>query len=83
MPVAHSGLITTVPSIGMQFSNDCLYIARTATGITTERMARDRFDPAGKTERRKPIEALRRHGQHVLDEQIVSMHQILATRSLL
>lgn len=72
MPVAHSGLINTVPSIGMQFSNDCLYIARAATSITIERISRDRLDTADKIERRKPIEALRRYGHHVLDEQIVS-----------
>lgn len=82
MPVAHSGLIKTVPSIGMQFSNDCLYIARSATDIMTERIPRDRFSHEEKTDRRKPIEALRLYGHHILDEQIVSRSQLVTDCSL-
>lgn len=72
VPVAHSALISTVPSIGMQLSNDCLYAAHEGTRINTDTVDSTKLGQDDKMAQWKPVNALRTFAHHILDEQIVS-----------
>lgn len=77
MPVAHISLIETVPSIGMQFSNDCIYIARDGSRLAQERVSPSasqslRLTQSEKEAVKRPFESLRLFGHRLLHEQIVS-----------
>lgn len=72
MPVAHSNLIATVPSIGMQFSNDCLYIASEGAKIVQNRIGHSStVRKEDKLSLKRQYTALRTYGDTVLEEQLV------------
>lgn len=71
MPVAHSNLISTVPSIGMQFSNDCLYIAREGGKIARGSKPTGAFSKDDQLALKKHFDALRLYGENVLEDQLV------------
>lgn len=81
--MAHKELITTVPSIGMQFANDCLYVSREggrACRMRLRELGQQRSD-AGSQEKqaervreaRRAFQHMRSTGEAVMDNQLVSL----------
>ena len=68
---AHKDLITGVPSIGMQYANDCRYIARRASEMCSSLSAKGKGRQVDLHEMSQTIERLRRYGDNVIEEQLV------------
>lgn len=76
MPIAHAVLLASVPSIGMQFANDCLYIAKACSLYSRRKVPRGFWNTHQIVATRKALDALQQFGVNTVDVQIVSCLQL-------
>lgn len=73
MPVSHADTLTNIPSLAMQFANDCLYIAKELAKIRQRlELQSNRFQKLVDLERQEKLTML--VGRRSFDAQMVSSH---------
>lgn len=72
MPVAHAELLNSVPTLGMQFANDCMFIAQTGGLAAQQRLASAKADETFVAHVRSTLQRLRQFGEQTVEDQLVS-----------
>jgi hypothetical protein len=78
MPIRHGRLIATVPTIGMQFANDCNWISYDASKLVRDKAA-SRWETQELAEAETTLRNLAELGRQKRREQLVSAHCPSAT----
>lgn len=68
---AHKNLLAGVPSIGMQYANDCRWLAREARRMCGQISGKGKGRELDLSELDETLDRLQKYGDNVVDEQLV------------